>query len=139
MNPKNQARLRRDIAAACGAAVAKNGYATAVDALLATGWLRPEKVEDWRRGRVPYLEQVTVASLPKISTAMRIFRQWATSAGLRPSETVYVSWTKDRRRLRFSKSGNPGIERAYSTHWLPPKPSKNTTTATAEQPTGSAK
>jgi hypothetical protein len=40
---------------------------------------------------------------------------------LRPSETIYVSWTEDRRRLRFSKSGDPNLERAYRTHWLPPK------------------
>lgn len=58
--------------------------------------------------------------------AMRVFRSWAESAGPRPSETVYVSWTRDRRRLRFSKSGNPDIERAYRTHWLPPKPNANT-------------
>src|SRR2546426_821886 len=122
MNPQNQAKLRRRIAAAGGAAVTRNGYVTAIDALLATGWLRPEGVEDWRRGRVPYLERVTVASLPKISAAIRIFRNWAESAGLRPSETVYVSWTRDRRPLRFSRSGEPSIERAYRTHWLPPKP-----------------
>jgi hypothetical protein len=93
MNPQNQARMRRAVVAAGTAAVARNGYVTAIDAVLATGWLRPEKVEDWRRGRVPYLEQAMVASLPKISTAMRIFRSWAESAGLRPSETAYVSWT----------------------------------------------
>lgn len=121
MNSQNQTKLRREIAAAGTAAVARNGYVTAIDALLATGWLRPEKVEDWRRGRVPYLERVTVASLSKISTAMRIFRSWAESEGLRPSETVYVSWTRDRRRLLFSKSGDPNIERAYCTHWLPPR------------------
>jgi hypothetical protein len=121
MNSQNQTKLRREIAAAGTAAVARNGYVTAIDALLATGWLRPEKVEDWRRGRVPYLERVTVASLSKISTAMRIFRSWAESEGLRPSETVYVSWTRDRRRLRFSKSGDPNIERAYRTHWWPPR------------------
>lgn len=67
---------------------------------------------------MPNLERVTVAGLPKISTAMRIFRSWAESAGLRPSETVYVSWTRDRRRLQFSKSGEPSIERAYRTHWV---------------------
>ena len=127
MKPENQAKLWRDIAAAGSAALAKNGYVTAIDVLLGTEWLRPEKVEDWRRGRVPYLEQVIVAGLPKISAAMRVFRSWTESTGLRPSETVYVSWTKDRRRLRFSKSGNPDIERAYSTHWLPPKPTANTT------------
>lgn len=122
MNPQNQAKLRRKIAATGNAAVTRNGYVTAIDALLATGWLRPESVEDWRRGRAPDLESVTVASLPKISTAMRIFRNWAESAGLRPSETDYVSWTRDRRRLRFSKSGEPSIERAYRTHWLPVRP-----------------
>jgi hypothetical protein len=76
--------------------------------------------------RVPYLEQVMVAGLPKISAAMRVFRSWTESAGLRPSETVYVSWTRDRRQLRFSKSGNPNIERAYRTHWLWPQPNANT-------------
>lgn len=120
MNPQNEVKLRRKTAAASNAAIAKNGYVTAIDALLATGWLRPEKVEEWRRGRVPYLEEAIVASLPKISAAMRVFRSLAESKGLRPSETVYVSWTKDRRRLRFSKSGNPNLERAYRTHWLPP-------------------
>lgn len=128
MNAQNQARLRREIAAVGKAVVARNGCA--VDVLLATGWLRPEKVQDWRRGRVPYLELVVVASLPKISTAMRIFRSWAESEGLRPSETVYVSWTRDRHRLRFSRSGDPNIERAYRTHWLPPK--TNGTQATVE-------
>jgi hypothetical protein len=121
VNPQNEAKLRRKIAAASKAAIAKNGYVTAIDALLATGWLRPEKVEEWRRGRVPYLEHAVVASLPKISAAMRVFRSVAESAGWRPSETVYVSWTRDRRKLRFSKSGNPNIERAYRTHWLLPK------------------
>jgi hypothetical protein len=130
MNAQNQAKLRREIAAAGKAVVARNGYVSPIDALLATGWLRPEKVEDWRRGRVQYLEWVVVASLPKISMAMRIFRSWAESEGLRPSETVYVSWTKDRHRLRFSKSGDPNIERAYRTHWLPPK--TNGTQATIE-------
>jgi hypothetical protein len=125
MDPRNLTKLRHNVAAAGSAALVKNGYVTAVDVLLGTGWVRPEQVEDWRRGRVPYLEQVVVAGLPKISAAMRVFRSWAESAGLRPSETVYVSWTRDRRRLRFSKSGSPDIERAYRTHWLPPKSDAN--------------
>jgi hypothetical protein len=131
MDPRNQQKLWQKIAAAGSAAVAKNGYVTAIDALLATGWLQAEKVEEWRRGRVPYLEQVVIASLPKISTAMRTFRRWAESASLRPSETVYVSWTKDRRRLRFSKPGDRNIEQAYSTHWLPPMPLSVKATFTA--------
>jgi hypothetical protein len=126
MNARTEAKLRRDIAAVGSAAVAKNGYVTAIDVLLGTGWVRPDKVEDWRRGRVPCLEQAIVASLPKIGAAMRVLRRWAEDAGLRPSETVYVSWTRDRRKLRFSKSGDPNIERAYRTHWLPSKPNADT-------------
>jgi hypothetical protein len=128
MNAQHEAKLRREIVAVGKAVVARNGYVSAIDALLAIGWLRPEKVEDWRRGRVPYLESVVVASLAKISTAMRIFRSWTESEGLRPSETVYVSGTRDRHRLRFSKSGDPNIERAYRTHWLPPKMNGTRTT-----------
>jgi len=126
MNARTEAKLRRDIAAAGSAAVAKNGYVTAIDVLLGTGWVQPDEIEEWRRGRVPYLERVIVASLPKIGAAMWVFRRWAEDAGLRPSETVYVSWTRDRRRLRFSRSGDPSIERVYRTHWLPPKPNVDT-------------
>jgi hypothetical protein len=42
------------------------------------------------------------------------------TAGSQVAGRVYVSWTRERRRLRFSKSGNPNLEKAYSTHWLPP-------------------
>ncbi|WP_020577531.1 hypothetical protein [Actinopolymorpha alba] len=121
MDPRNAAKLHKKIAAAGEAALSRSGYVTAVDALLATGWLGPADVEEWRRGRVAFLEQVVEASLPKISTAMRVFHQWARSRGLRPSQTAYVSWTKPRRPLRFSKSGAANIERDYSTHWLPPQ------------------
>ncbi len=47
-------------------------------------------------------------------------RTWATGQGLVPSEIVYVARTRDRRTLRFSKSANPDIERAYRTHWVSP-------------------
>ena len=61
-----------------------------------------------------------IASLGKISTAMKVFGQWAAARGLKPSKTAYVARTRDRRALRFSKSGDEGIERAYRTHWVSP-------------------
>jgi hypothetical protein len=36
------------------------------------------------------------------------------------SETAYVARTRDRRRLQFSISGEPDIERAYRTYWVSP-------------------
>ena len=55
------------------------------------GWLAPSHVEEWRQGRVEYLERVAQANLAKLSAVMKLFRTWATSRGLVPSETVYVA------------------------------------------------
>lgn len=49
-----------------------------------------------------------------------MFRRRARDRGLSPSETAYAARTRDRRQLRFSKSGDPAIERAYRTHWVSP-------------------
>ena len=117
--------IERRVARVAEAALAKAGFVTPVDVLLGLGWLTPADVENWRRGRVPYLERVTQAGLGKLSTAMRAFQRWARGRGLRPSQTDYRSWTRNRAMLRFSKSGNPHIEQAYRTHWvgsrLPPR------------------
>src|SRR5260221_210021 len=49
----------------------------------------------------------------------QLLRSWAAARGLRASETAYVRWTKGQRPpLRFSKSGNARIEKAYRTHWV---------------------
>jgi len=51
---------------------------------------------------------------------MAVLRSWAVVQGLQASETAYVARTSDRRPLRFSRSGDPDIERAYRTHWVSP-------------------
>ncbi len=101
-----------------GQTFARQGYLAPVDLLVDMGWLTPAKVEDWRRGRVPYLERVTEANMSKLGRALRITRQWADQHQMRPSLKVYTSWTKPRHRLRFTKTGDPNLELAYSTHWL---------------------
>ncbi len=113
--------LERRVLAAANAALDRNGFVAPVDVLTGLGWLRTEHAEAWRRGRVPYLERVTVASLGKLSKALRILRRWAERGGLQPRETVYVSWTKSRQRLRFTKTGDENLERAYRTHWVSPE------------------
>jgi hypothetical protein len=114
------APIEKRVAKAAEAALVKTGFVTPVDVLLGLGWLTPADVENWRRGRVPYLERVTKAGLGKLSTAMRALQRWARGRGLRPSQTDYRSWTRPRTALRFSKSGNPHIEQAYRTHWVRP-------------------
>lgn len=116
----NGTKLKQRVVQAAEAALAERQFVSAIDVLVGIGWLAPSRVEEWRQGRVEYLERVTQANLAKMSAVMKLFRTWATDLGLVPSETVYVARTRDRRTLRFSKSGNPDIEHAYRTHWVSP-------------------
>ena len=113
------APIRAPVAAAEDA-LARQQYVSAIDVLVGLGWLQPGQVEDWRKGRVRYLERVVQANLSRISKAMKMFRRWARQRGLEPSETAYVARGSSRRPLRFSKSGKPAIEEAYRTHWVSP-------------------
>ena len=78
------------------------------------------QLEDWRIARIPYLERVTIGGLGKKSRLLRILDHHARAIGLKPSQTVYHKWGKGGKRivLRFSKSGDPGLEAAYSRHYV---------------------
>jgi hypothetical protein len=111
-------RLEQRVAVAAQAALAARGFVTPIDVLVGVGWLQAAQVERWRRGQVAYLERVATANLTKLGTALRLLRRWAQLNQLTASETVYVAWTRDRHRLRFSASGDDNVERAYRTHWI---------------------
>ena len=115
-----RSKLEERVIRAAGAALTDHHYVTSIDVLVGMGWLTTSQVDQWRRGRVDYLERVVNANLSKVSAAMDAFRRWARSEGLQPSETGYTARTRDHRRLQFSKSGNPRIEAAYRTHWVSP-------------------
>ncbi len=92
-----------------------------VDVLVGMGLLTLEHIEDWRRGRVPYLERVIDCNLTRLSRLLRILRFHAHDLNLVPSVTAYVRWGKGpKRRLRFTKTGEPTIEAAYGTHFVWP-------------------
>ncbi len=106
------------------------GYATAVDVLMDIGVLQKDKYEDWRFGRIPYLERVCMVNLGKLSTVRHQMRVYAQKAGLKPSFCCYKQWGTKKKGgqghkpvipLRFSKSGNPEIERWYATHFVDTK------------------
>jgi len=100
-----------------------------VDVLVRMGLLEPARLEDWRFGRVASLEQVISANLSRLSRLLRILRFHAHDLNLTASQTAYVKWGKGARTpLRFTKTGDPGLERAYARHFvwpgngLPPRP-----------------
>ena len=121
MNPKNREKLADRVTRAAEASLAAQGYVAPIDVLRGIGWLDPNSEKRWRLGQMDFLERAVQTNLPRISDAMKLFRSWAGSKGLLASETVYVARMPQRRALRFSKSGDPSIERLYRTHWVSPE------------------
>ncbi len=133
MHPKNKAALAERVAKAAEAALAARGYVSSIDVLVGIGWLDAGKVEQWRRGQIDYLERAVQTNLSRISEAMELFRSWAAAKGLSASPTDYVARRPRRERLRFSESGDHGIEALYRTHWVSPELSKRKREGLAEK------
>jgi hypothetical protein len=104
------------------AAILANGKVVApVDVLIAMQFLTPEHLDDWRRGRVPYLEQVIQCNLRRLSRVLRILRFHAHDLDLAPSNAVYRRHGKGpKQELRFTKTGDPNLEAAYARHFVWP-------------------
>ena len=104
------------------AAILERGKVVApVDVLVEMGLLAPEHLDDWRRGKVPYLERVIRCNLTKLSRLLRILRFQVHDLNLVPSMTVCMRWGKGPKlRLRFTKAGDPKLEEAYARHFVWP-------------------
>ncbi|MDQ0194746.1 hypothetical protein [Paenibacillus wynnii] len=100
----------------------EKGYASPLDLFLKMEKISPKLVEEWRFGRVPYLERVLHGNLGQFSFIMKEFRKTARELDLKESYTAYMSWGKGTKRpLRFSRSGESQVERHYSTHFVLPR------------------
>jgi len=113
--------LHPRIVRAVDALLARGKVVAPVDVLVSMDLLTADRLQAWRRGELPYLERVIDFNLPRLSRLLRILRFIAHDLNLRPSPTVYLRHGKGgRQRLRFSKSGDPKLEQAYSTHFVWP-------------------
>ena len=101
------------------------GYAAPADVLVDVGVLPKQKYEEWRFGKIRYLEQACTCNLRQLSFIMKQIRAYAGKSNLKPSFCYYKRWGVKKKNghkaaipLQFSKSGNPEIERAYATHYV---------------------
>ena len=116
--------------------LAKGDVVTPIDVFVRMDLLRQEDVESWRFGRIPYLERVIHCNLEKAERILRILRVHVHDLDMIPSITVYVKWGKKKGPpilLRFSKSGIPRLEEAYSRHFLAPGSNSKKKQRLAEQ------
>src|ERR1039457_4390499 len=84
----------------------EKGYVCSVDVLIRLNYLSQTDYENWRFGRIEYLEKVCQVNLGKLSTINRLIKQRAKKSNLKPSWTAYNKFGKGPKlRLIFSKSG----------------------------------
>jgi len=115
----NNKELEKKTTAILNSLIYEKGYICSVDVLLRLEYLTQKDYEDWRFGRVPYLEKVCKVNLKKLSLTNRIIRKFAEQRQLKNSWTGYNQWgTKNKKILVFSKSGDPNIEKLYATHFI---------------------
>jgi len=97
----------------------EKGYVCSVDILLQINILSKKDYENWRLGRVDYLEKVCNTNLSKLTLINKLIRKNATELSLKSSWTEYNQFGKGiKRKLRFSKSGDKTIEDRYATHYI---------------------
>ena len=118
----NRQELGRKLSPLTSQLLNEKGYISMVDVFFGLGFLSKKDLESWRMKRIPYLERCIQVNLGKISFVVKTVRKNCINGKLRESYTVYKSWGKGAKKtLRFSKSGDKNIEKAYSTHYLKAK------------------
>ena len=100
-----------------------------IDVLIGMQLLSRSDLEEWRRGRVPYLEKVIDCNLTRLSRLLRILQFHVHDLNLVASDATYIRPDREQERhLRFTKTGDAKLERTYSMHftwpgkgpWRPP-------------------
>ncbi|MCF7920614.1 MAG: hypothetical protein K9N06_11940 [Candidatus Cloacimonetes bacterium] len=133
----NDTELKKIMKKTLGQLLYQKKYIAPVDLLMALGYLSERDHENWRMGRVDFMEQVCSTNLKRLSRIMKLLRIYAKEHNLSPSLTAYMTWgDQKKRKLKFSKTGKYFIEQAYATHYIsiykPPKKLKEITEDTVE-------
>ncbi len=115
----NRKQLQTNLSTVTSELLKEKGSISFVDVFMKLGYLDPKEYENWRMKRVPYLERVIKINPGKINFIMKTVRRNSLNGNLTPSWTGYKSWGKGKKsELRFSKTGDPDIEKTYATHFV---------------------
>ena len=101
------------IVAAVSRILARQRFVAPVELFVEMNLLPAADLERWKLGQIPVLERVIRCNLTRAGRILRLLCFHSHDLNLNPSITVYQHRSH---RLRFSLSGTPKIEEAYSTH-----------------------
>ena len=112
-------KLELCIYRAAGVVLERDGFISYPELFKEMGILKRSDFLKWRKGEIPFLEQVVKSNLSKLTRISKIVRKIARERGLKRSYTFYKTQGKKgyKAPLRFSKSGRREIEYEYSCHY----------------------
>jgi len=103
------------IVAAVSRILARQRFVSPVEVFVEMELLPPADLARWKQGQVPCLERVIRCNLTRAGRILRLLCFHTHDLNLKPSITVYQHRGQ---RLRFSRSGEPKIEEAWSRHFV---------------------
>ena len=99
--------------------IADKGFICSINILCALDILSKVQINDWRFGKIPYLEKVCNKNLGTLTFINKTIKEIAKDKNLKPSWTAYNKFGKGvKSRLIFSKTKDENIENAYATHFI---------------------
>jgi hypothetical protein len=81
----NNDKLREKIIVEANSILKEKHYISLVDIFVAIGVLSSKEYEDWRLGRIPYLERACKINLSKLSFIIKELQLYALENNLKPS------------------------------------------------------
>lgn len=115
----NRNDLKKRINEISNQLIVEKGYICSLDVLCELDIVNNKEINDWRFGKIPYLEKVCRKNLNALKFINLSIKRIAKEKHLKPSWTGYNKYGKGpKTRLIFSKSGIKSIERAYATHYV---------------------
>ena len=115
----NNKQLEKNIRKYIEELLSAKNYISQVDVIIKLGYLSKTDYENWRKGKVEFLEKICQVNLTKLTTISKMIKGISTEMNLKESWTAYMKYGKGEKKvLRFSKSNDEQIEKRYATHYV---------------------
>lgn len=115
----DQDKINQRVIQAAEQVLQNQRYLSALEVLMTLGWLQYSYVEDWKRGKIPYLEPMIQGSLEKRKVALKYFHAWAAEKDLILHQMRYIARVRESNKLlQFSEKGDTTTEDSYQNYYF---------------------
>lgn len=109
------------VISACEQILLDQPYVSLTEVFKVIGLLQPIHEDNWRKGKITELETLIQGKSSKKAEAIACLKKWALENGLMPLKIIsYARTSGPKRRLQYSRDGDPEIESIFQTYYFSP-------------------